>query len=66
MNTIRKVLETKLSANMGERAVIAKISTVAVDRDGDVMLPSGADLSDYKKNPVVMFGHDQGAIPIGK
>ena len=66
MKTIYKVLETKLSANKGERAVIARISTVSVDRDGDVMLPSGADLSDYKKNPVVMFGHDQGAIPVGK
>jgi HK97 family phage prohead protease len=62
----RKILETKLSAKEGERAVIAKISTISVDRDGDVMLPSGADLTDYNKNPVVLFGHDAGQIPVGK
>ena len=63
---LRKILDTKLSARQGERAVIAKISTISVDRDGDVMLPSGAQLDDYNKNPVVLFGHDAGRIPIGK
>jgi HK97 family phage prohead protease len=63
---LRKILETKLSAKKGERAVIAKISTISVDRDGDVMLPSGADFTDFAKNPVVLFGHDAGQIPVGK
>jgi HK97 family phage prohead protease len=61
-----KILQTKLSASEGERAVIARISTTSVDRDGDVMLPSGVDLSDFTKNPVVLFGHDSNRIPVGR
>ena len=61
-----KILQTKLSASEGERAVIARISTTSVDRDGDVMPPSGVDLSDFTKNPVVLFGHDANRIPVGK
>ena len=63
---ISKVFETKLSMQPGEKAVIARISTTAVDRDGDVMLPSGVDLRDFNKNPVVLFGHDSFGLPIGK
>ena len=33
---IRKNLTTKLTAGEGERAVVARISTTSVDRDGDV------------------------------
>jgi len=47
------------------RMVEARISTTSVDRDGDVMLPSGAELSNYLKNPVVMFAHDGGKLPVG-
>ena len=36
----------------------AMLSTEAVDRDGDVLLASGADTSAYLRNPVVLFGHN--------
>lgn len=49
-----------------ERWVMARISTTAVDRDGDVMMPQGVDLTDFHKNPVVLFIHDGGKLPIGK
>ena len=42
------------------------ISTRALDRDGDILEPSGADFSHYLKNPVVLFGHDHYALPIGR
>lgn len=64
---VRKVyFDTKVSVSEGERAVIARISTMSVDRDGDVMLPSGVDLTDFNQNPVVLFGHDSSRIPVGK
>lgn len=49
----------------GSRTVEARISTTAVDRDGDVILPSGLDASDYRRNPVVLLQHDPDRI-IGK
>lgn len=56
---------TKASKTEG-RTIFARISTPAVDRDGDVMLPSGMDAKSFKKNPVVLFGHDNWSMPIGK
>lgn len=63
---IRKTLETKLIAKPGERAVVARISTSDVDRDGDVVLPSGIDTTEFNKNPVVLMQHRADMPPIGR
>lgn len=65
MTLISKQFATKLTVEPGERSVIARISTISVDRDGDVLLPSGADFTDYRKNPVVLFVHDSSRLPVG-
>jgi len=52
--------------NEEERAVIKYVSTVSIDRDNEILLPDGAILDDFKKNPVVLFGHDYRGLPIGK
>lgn len=49
-----------------ERAVISYISTAAIDRDREQLIPSGVILDNYRKNPVVLWGHDYKSIPIGK
>src|SRR3990167_6835345 len=54
---------TALSADDGEAAVT--ISTSTPDRGRDRVLPSGALLANYLKNPVVLFGHDYRALPVG-
>lgn len=36
----------------------ALISTESVDRDGDILKAEGADLTNFNKNPVVLFGHN--------
>ena len=41
-------------------------STEDIDRDGEVIRASGWDLKNFKKNPVVLFGHNHFALPIGK
>lgn len=55
--------------NESEMSVRAIISTPAVDRVGDILLPSGCQLDDYRKNPCVYWNHglDQNlTTPIGK
>lgn len=42
------------------------ISTDAVDRMGDTVSVEGWDLKAFKKNPVVLFGHDHSSPPVGK
>lgn len=64
---IRKgITPEDLKIDEGERAVISYINTGAVDRDGEIVEPSGGVLKDYIKNPVVLFGHDYKSLPIGK
>lgn len=41
-------------------------STDAVDRDGDILRASGWQLKDFKKNPVLLWGHDSRSLPVGK
>lgn len=50
----------------GERAAVSYITTKDVDRDGEIVEPSGVDLEAYRKNPVVLFGHNYSELPIGK
>ncbi len=65
---IRKGIElTELDLQLvpGERADIATISTLALDRDQEVLLPEGADLRFYRDNPIVPYAHNYYDLPIG-
>lgn len=42
------------------------ISTASVDRYGDIIDVNGWDLKAYRKNPVVLFGHESSMPPIGR
>ena len=44
----------------------AVASTGDVDRDGESINPNGWNLENFKKNPVILFGHDPHSLPIGK
>lgn len=61
-----KAMSADISVNDGERSVTAKISTIAVDRDGEVLMPSGLNSKEFEKNPVVFFGHNYYTLPVGK
>jgi HK97 family phage prohead protease len=58
-NKKRKTYELLERKTLDEQVGIfeALISTEAVDRDGDIVVAAGANLENYKKNPVVLFGH---------
>jgi HK97 family phage prohead protease len=49
-----------------ERSLTAIISTDTVDRDGEVLLPKGAILDNFMKNPVVLWAHDYYDTPIAR
>lgn len=49
---ITKTVETK----QADGWIVA--STPAVDRDRDRIMPMGIDLTDFQKNPVLIFGHN--------
>ena len=54
----------------GERSVVAKITTDAIDRMGEVVMPAGADLKAYRANPVCLWAHNMDgaapSIPVGR
>lgn len=58
ISEIKSVDETN-----GTFEVVASIQNV--DRDGDVILIDGIDITNYLKNPVILFGHDYWSLPIG-
>jgi len=64
----RKTISYKadLDVKKDERCVIAAISTDAIDRSGEVVVPRGIEKDSYRKNPVVLWAHDYRIPPIGK
>ena len=52
----------------GEKASVDYITTKKADRDGQIVVPSGIDFSEYRMTPVVLWCHDYKSeeMPIGK
>ena len=61
----RQFIATK-EKTQEENTAIAAISTDAIDRDKEVILPKGVDFENYNKNPVVLWAHTYNEPPIGK
>jgi len=58
--------ETKtLSTNDEYVEIEGYANYLSKDRDGDIVIPSGIDLSHYEKNPIVLYQHNQ-KEPCGK
>ena len=49
-----------------EGTFVVAVSTETPDRDNEVLRASGFELSNYRKNPVVLWAHDYSSPPIGK
>jgi hypothetical protein len=62
----RKSVVEKATVDTEERSVIRYISTRDIDRDGEILVPDGAEIKEYMKNPVVLFGHNYSEPPHAK
>lgn len=49
----------------GSRTDISMVTTDALDRDGEVVLHKGMDLTEFRANPVVVFAHRYEELPLG-
>ena len=58
-------VEAKADAEETRRLTFT-ISTESVDRDRDVVKLDGWDLTNYQKNPVVLWAHNYRQIPVGR
>jgi len=64
----KQVFATVASAQATGDEPSMLISTITLDRDSDILVPEGIDVSDYMKNPVVGVGHFRGEgalLPVG-
>ena len=59
IKSIFKSIFMSIKSVAGEsRCFDAMITTDSIDREGEVVIPAGIDVSDYKKNPVILWNHD--------
>lgn len=58
--------KSREKADSGEPLFDWIISNEGVDRDKDVISLKGWELANFRKNPVVPFGHDTWTLPVGK
>lgn len=66
---IRRVLAADVVVDREERTIVSTINTPSVDRYMTVILPEGAALDNYRRNPVVLYNHCGSGpddFPIGK
>lgn len=64
---LRRALETEIkAAGEDSRALDFVISTASVDRYGDTIAADGWKLENFRKNPVVLWMHDNTMLPVGK
>jgi HK97 family phage prohead protease len=62
---IRFVKDLSAKFARGPRGFSSVVSTAAVDRDGEVLIPQGCNAAEYERNPVLLWMHDL-AQPIGR
>lgn len=55
-----------IETNADERSLVAVVSTTDRDRDGQIVKIENADLTDYEKNPILMWAHRYSDPPIGR
>jgi hypothetical protein len=68
MIPVIRAFEPKLEVIAGERAVVAKINTDAIDRYRTVIDPAGMTLDNYRLAPAVLCNHGEAndGLPVGR
>jgi len=63
--TLTKTFAVDIEKADEERTLTAIASTENPDRDHDVLKADGWDLKNFKNNPVLLWGHQSGELPVG-
>jgi phage head maturation protease len=63
---LHRHVETNALVPKGEKTFVGYASTRSIDRDLEIVMPSGMDISQFQKAPVLLWGHRWGEPPIGK
>jgi HK97 family phage prohead protease len=58
--------EAGLTKDLGDGVFEAVVSTYRKDRHEEKINPDGISFTEYKKNPIIFYGHDYNSLPIGK
>jgi HK97 family phage prohead protease len=53
-----RAFEGGITKAVGDRQVRCVLSTPRLDRHGDIVEVAGIELTEYRRNPVVLWGHD--------
>ena len=61
-----KQFSAEIKSLEADRTVRFTITNGDRDRDNDTINPAGWDLESYRKNPVVLWAHDQRSLPVAK
>jgi len=51
---------------LGEREEVSWVTTNAIDRDFEVVVPAGLNWKQFLKNPIVPWAHDYRSLPVGR
>lgn len=65
MTIVRQMMPASIKM-MGEDEVEVRVSTAVRARDGHILIPQGARLDNYRRNPVVLWNHDVSAPPVAR
>jgi hypothetical protein len=63
---IKVCVSAKARVDEQERSVVHYITTDAIDREKEIVLPDGLDFSEYRQNAIVLWAHKYDQPPIGK
>lgn len=58
--------EAKANGESGDDVYFAIASTPALDRDDEVLIPRGVQITDFMKNPVMLHIHNYRQVSVGK
>jgi len=67
MEQLKKIFDSlEIKAAEEDRTVEFIATKEVIDRDGEKLVVAGIDVKNFKKNPVILWGHDRHSPPIGK
>ena len=52
--------------NRDKKTIDFVFSDETIDRDREIIRVNGWDIKNFKKNPIILWAHNHGGLPIGR